>query len=75
MLQAILGILTVITAGFSTVYVKDFRKNRDVAKKGIFGQGLIIGFITDFLDAIGVGSFATTTAILKFNKKVNVPDK
>lgn len=33
MLQAILGILTVITAGFSTVYVKDFRKNRDAGKK------------------------------------------
>ena len=75
MLQAILGILTVITAGFSTVYVKDFRKNRDAGKKDVFGQGLVIGFITDFLDAIGVGSFATTTAILKFNKKVNVPDK
>lgn len=54
MLQAILGILTVITAGFSTVYVKDFRKNRDAGKKDVFGQGLVIGFITDFLDAIGL---------------------
>lgn len=54
MLQAILGILTVITAGFSTVYVKDFRKNRDSGKKDVFGQGLLIGFITDFLDAIGL---------------------
>ncbi len=75
MLQAILGMLTIITAGFTTVYVKDFKKNRDTQVKGVFGQGLVIGFITDFLDAIGVGSFATTTAILKFNKKVDVPDK
>lgn len=75
MLKAILGMLTIITAGFTTVYVKDFKKNRDTQVKGVFGQGLVIGFITDFLDAIGVGSFATTTAILKFNKKVDVPDK
>ena len=72
MLQGILGMLTIITAGFTTVYVKDFKKNRDTQVKGVFGHGLVIGFITDFLDAIGVGSFATTTAILKFNKKVSM---
>lgn len=75
MLKAILGAIAVISAGFSTVYVNDFRKNRNAANNGIFKKSLIIGFITDFLDAIGVGSFATTTAILKFDKKVNVPDK
>ena len=40
-----------------------------------FIPGLIIGFITDFLDAIGIGSFATTTAILKLNEKLKVSDK
>lgn len=75
MLKAILGAIAVISTGFSAVYVNDFRKNRNSANNGIFKRGLIIGFITDFLDAIGVGSFATTTAILKFDKKVNVPDK
>ncbi|MEG0856006.1 MAG: sulfite exporter TauE/SafE family protein [Terrisporobacter sp.] len=75
MLKAILGAIAVISTGFSAVYVNDFRKNRDSAKNGIFKRGLVIGFVTDFLDAIGVGSFATTTAILKFDKKVNVPDK
>ncbi|MBN9645710.1 MULTISPECIES: sulfite exporter TauE/SafE family protein [Terrisporobacter] len=75
MLKAILGAIAVISAGFSTVYVSDFRKNRNSANNGIFKKSLIIGFVTDFLDAIGVGSFATTTAILKFDKKVNVPDK
>lgn len=75
MLKAISGAIAVISTGFSAVYVNDFRKNRNSANNGIFKRGLIIGFITDFLDAIGVGSFATTTAILKFDKKVNVPDK
>ena len=75
MLKAILGGIAAISACFSAVYVNDFRKHRNSANNGIFKRGLIIGFITDFLDAIGVGSFATTTAILKFDKKVNVPDK
>lgn len=75
MLNAILGLLAAITAGFSTVYVKDFKKHRDKSKNKIFKTGILIGFITDFLDAIGVGSFATTTGILKLNKGINIPDK
>ena len=75
MVNAILGLLAVITAGFSTVYVKDFKKHRDKSKNKIFKTGIFIGFITDFLDAIGVGSFATTTGILKLNKHINIPDK
>ena len=75
MLKAILGAIALISACFTGVYAKDFSKNKDSVKGSIFKRGLIIGFITDFLDAIGVGSFATTTAILKFDKKVNVPDK
>lgn len=75
MLKAILGALAVITAGFSTVYVSDFRKNNNSSKKNIFRTGILIGFVTDFLDAIGVGSFATTTGILKLNKNIHIPDK
>lgn len=75
MLKALLGLLAILTTGYTAVYAKDFTKNRDHSKNHVFKAGLGIGFVTDFLDAIGVGSFATTTAILKFSKKVNVPDK
>lgn len=75
MLKAMLGLLAVVTAAFSTVYVKDFNKHKATTDGSLFKTGLLIGFITDFLDAIGVGSFATTTAILKLSKKINVPDK
>lgn len=75
MLKLLLGLLAIITAGFTTVYASDFKKKRDKSKNSIFRTGIIIGFITDFLDAIGVGSFATTTAILKLNNKINIPDK
>ncbi|MGL5751494.1 MAG: sulfite exporter TauE/SafE family protein [Paraclostridium sp.] len=75
MISVLLGLLAVITAGFTTVYASDFMKNRENKKSEIFGTGIMIGFITDFLDAIGVGSFATTTAIFKLNKKINISDK
>lgn len=75
MLTALLGTLAVITTGYTVVYANDFRKNKEASKNYMFKSGLGIGFITDFLDAIGVGSFATTTAILKFSKKLNVSDK
>jgi uncharacterized membrane protein YfcA len=30
--------------------------------------GVVIGFVTDFFDALGIGSFATTTAIFKLRR-------
>ncbi|RDY27908.1 sulfite exporter TauE/SafE family protein [Romboutsia weinsteinii] len=75
MLKAILGLLAVVTTGYTAIYANDFRKNRDKSKNGMFNKGILIGFITDFLDAIGVGSFATTTGILKLSKNINIPDK
>ena len=75
MIKAILGLLAIITVGFTKVYAIDFKNNKDSKKKGMFGTGIIIGFITDFLDAIGVGSFATTTGILKLNNKIQISDK
>lgn len=75
MLKIMLGLLSIITAGFAGIYVIDVKKNWNFNKKNVFIPGLIIGFITDFLDAIGIGSFATTTAILKLNEKLKVSDK
>ena len=42
-----------------------------VANPGILN--VIIGAVTNFFDALGIGSFATTTAIFRFLK--NVPDR
>lgn len=75
MLNILLTLLTVITLLFTAIYISDFRKNRSPEKNGVLKKGLFIGFITDFFDAIGVGSFATTTAILKLSKGLNVSDK
>ena len=38
------------------------------------GKGLVTGFITNFFDTLGIGSFATTTSFFKF-WKMGVPDE
>ncbi|AEJ31675.1 MULTISPECIES: sodium:solute symporter [Leuconostoc] len=35
-----------------------------------FGLGMLIGFVTDFGDTLGIGSFATTTAAFRMTKYV-----
>lgn len=75
MLNILLGLLAILTTGFTIVYVSDFLKNKKSEKSHLFKKGLVVGFITDFFDAIGVGSFATTTAIFKLSKGIDVSDK
>lgn len=75
MVNILLGVMSAIALTFGFVFTKDIKVNGPKNQKGIVKTGLIIGFITDFFDAIGVGSFATTTAIFKLCKRVNVPDK
>ena len=37
------------------------------------GYELFVGFIADFFDTLGIGSFATTTSIFKFTRMVPDP--
>ncbi len=53
------------------VFIKDYVKNKEEEIK--FGQRIInnlIGFVFQFLDALGIGSFAPTMSALKINKYV-----
>ena len=66
-MRIVLGIVAVIT---TVVIVKDCMAHKDEIK-GTAGQfiGLaIIGFLTNFFDSWGIGSFAPTQASFKFTK-------
>ncbi len=67
-LKTVLGLMTSI---FGIIFFKDAIKNRKTFSKkpwlGLFGTG----FITNFFDALGIGSFAQQTAIFKFFKLVD----
>jgi len=65
LIKFVLGILFVISSWFGINYVIDTIKNKHELEKSSFTKSIGIGFITDFFDTLGIGSFAITTAILK----------
>ncbi len=76
MLNLLRGLLAVFGVAFAAVFAKDYAKaskegnleEQNVAKAGF------VGFITDFFDTLGIGSFAPTVALSKV-MKLNLPDK
>jgi uncharacterized membrane protein YfcA len=70
MVKILLGLLILLASYFATIYIYDvvkwvkagkFRKNNFI----IFG---VIGFIANFFDTLGVGSFAIITSIVRLFK-------
>ena len=68
--NALLGLLGILFIYYIIYYVRDLAAN-----KGNWGEGnvpinLFIGFITNFLDTLGIGSYATTTMLLGVTKQL-----
>ena len=80
----LLGALALFAAVFSTLWARDMAKRRRMSPSGdadaiatrpglpSFTQTLI-GFVTNFFDTLGIGSYATTTSIYKLFRLV--PDR
>lgn len=68
LLKAILGILTGL---FSFTYLRDVLRNRSEKPVKAMTARLGIGFATNFLDTLGIGSFAQQTALFKFFRLVD----
>jgi uncharacterized membrane protein YfcA len=73
----LLGILTIFLIGFVILWIRQAR-SRSAATQDEKGGipsliHLAIGFVTNFFDTLGIGSFAPTTAIFKLKKLV--PDE
>ncbi len=75
----LLGALVILTLVYLTVWATAARRRRAAGGHGAGepvapnGKHLGIGFVTNFFDTLGIGSFATTTAAYKFWKLV--PDQ
>ncbi len=66
MIKALLIVLGVETLAFVIYWVSVISKD----STAVVGLRLAIGFVTNFFDTLGIGSFATTTSIFKFLKGV-----
>ncbi|SEG42593.1 sulfite exporter TauE/SafE family protein [Algoriphagus boritolerans] len=64
-------ILGVITGIFGYYYITDVFRNRKTFSGKPWSGLLGTGFITNFFDTLGIGSFAQQTAIFKFFKLVD----
>jgi uncharacterized membrane protein YfcA len=75
----LLGALVALTTVFLVVWIVMARQRRAAGRHGADdplmpnGKHLGIGFVTNFFDTLGIGSFATSTAAFKFWKLV--PDQ
>lgn len=68
-LLAVLAILTVI---YLIVFVQDLIKHKNDFEKGTnFIVMSVIGFVINFFDVFGIGSFATGTALMKAFKQTD----
>jgi uncharacterized membrane protein YfcA len=67
-LKTVLGLMT---SFFGFYFLRDVFKNRDLFSNKPWSGLFSTGFITNFLDTLGIGSFAQQTAIFKFFKLVD----
>src|ERR1700730_1566424 len=60
----LLATLVIVNVAFVLAWLRDAR--RRTVRPAPKVSDIAIGFGTDFLDALGIGSFAPTTALFKF---------
>ncbi|AKA71094.1 sulfite exporter TauE/SafE family protein [Clostridium scatologenes] len=67
MVKIVFGILILLILYFAFVFFTDYAKAAKegrIEKTNFFALG-VVGFITNFFDTLGIGSFSPTTALLK----------
>lgn len=71
MLYAVLGVLGLLTLIFSFAFIRDVLANKDQFEKETnFWISGAIGFVINFFDTLGIGSFAPATALLRGFKQI-----
>jgi uncharacterized membrane protein YfcA len=65
------AVLAIMTSLFGYYFFKDVSGNRKLFSKKPWSKFLGTGFITNFFDTLGIGSFAQQTAIFKLLKLVD----
>ena len=71
MITGVLGVLGALTIWFGAVFGRDFATSKnDLNPNNSWGKVATIGFLTNFFDTLGIGSFAPTTALLRMFKQV-----
>lgn len=71
MIPGVLGVLGIFVLSFSGYFVRDLLRNRNnLEEETNFAAAAGMGFLVNFLDALGIGSFAPLTALLRGFKQI-----
>ncbi len=71
MINVLFIALAVLTLGFVVVWVVEARKSSDTPDPGApDAERIAVGFFANFFDALGIGSFATSTTYFRLRKMV-----
>lgn len=70
MVAILLSGLGILLAYYLIVLVKDLYAHKGNLGEGNYLTSALIGFVTDFLDTLGIGSFAPTTLLFKVFKSL-----
>lgn len=71
MIAVLFVALAILTVGFVSVWVNEVRKSSDMPDPGApNAERVAIGFFANFFDALGIGSFATSTTYFRLRKLV-----
>ncbi len=71
MIVVLKSILSLMTAFFGAYFLSDAYRNRGCFSRKPWAGFLGTGFVTNFLDTLGIGSFAQQTAIFKLFRLVD----
>jgi len=63
--------LGIVSICFIAFWLKEARRHSDAGPKAPGPLNILIGFVTNFFDMLGIGSFAPTTAVFRLGKLVN----
>ena len=69
MIAFIWASLALLAVWYIAVLVRDVLRHRETLSGGGWGSTGLIGFVTNFFDVLGIGSFAPQTALLRFTKR------
>ena len=71
MIAALFIALAVLTLAYIAIWVFEVRKNPDTPDAAVpNAERVVVGFFANFFDALGIGSFATTTTYFRLRKLV-----
>ncbi len=71
MILGVLGALGILVLGFAGYFIKDLLAHRkNLEKETNFAACAGFGFLVNFLDTLGIGSFAPLTALLRGFKQI-----